>query len=58
MQVWLRVMPANFFRDDLAKLFGVGTRSWGVMITIWNKNILVRKPKMRNILVLVLTFYL
>ena len=27
------------------KFFGVGRRSWGVMVTIWNKNILVRKPK-------------
>ena len=25
--------------------FGVGRRSWGVMVTIWNNNILVRKPK-------------
>ena len=27
------------------KFFGVGRRSWGVVVAIWNKNILVRKPK-------------
>ena len=27
------------------KFFGVGRRSWGVVVTTWNKNILVRKPK-------------
>ena len=28
LQVWFRVLPANFFRDDLAKVVRRCRRSW------------------------------
>ena len=59
VQVWLRVLPANFFHDDLAKVL----RRWQTFLgrgghNMESKYTRSKAKRMRNIPVLVLSLYL